>query len=161
MPVNKERSSDFYNRLSRWIVDVKQHEVTKIVEIVEHAKVVLKAAETIPEEKVKQFIDNFNYDLHEFYQQYQEQAKHSIYLGLMNESFWALMENITDKSQVEWAELSEDFQHQGEYTTGDYIGFGIIECQKCHHILHISHLTEITDCLHCGHNHFTRKSLTP
>ncbi len=159
--MNKDKGSDFYNRLSEWITDVKQHEITEIVELVEHAKVILKAAETIPEEKVKQFIDNFKYDLFEFYQQYQEQAKHSVYLGLMNESFWAVMANITDKSQVEWAELSEDFQHNGDYQTGDVIGFGIIECKKCHKTLQINHLTEITACLHCGHDHFIRQSLTP
>jgi len=158
---DKEVGSDFYHRMSQWLTDVKQHELTKIVELVEHAKVVLQAAEAIPEEKVKQFIANFQYDLHEFYKQNQKQAKHSIYLGLMNESFWALMANITDKSQVEWAELCEDFDHKGDYQTGDLIGFGVVECKKCHKTLQINHLSELGDCLHCGHQHFFRQSLTP
>lgn len=157
----KNTWSDFYHRLSQWLTDVKQHEVTHVVELVEHAKVVLKAAEALPEEKVQQFIENFKYDLHEFHRQNQEQIKHSIYLGLMAESFWAVMANITDKSQVEWAELCEDFEHDGDYQVGDAIGFGIIECKQCHHTLLINHLSEISECLHCGHGHFIRQSLTP
>ncbi|GLX77517.1 DUF1451 domain-containing protein [Thalassotalea insulae] len=159
--MKKEQEQDFYSRLSQWVLDVKQHEVTQIVELVEHAKLLLKAAEMIPEEKIKQFIDNFKYDLHEFYQQHQEQAKHSLYLAIMNESFWAVMANITDKSQVEWAELCDDFDHNGDYRSGDYIGFGVLECQNCHHSLQITHLCQIKDCLHCGHQHFVRQSLTP
>jgi len=153
--------TDFYQRLATWISDVKKHEVTQVVELVEQAKVILSAAEAIPEEKIKQFIDNFKYDLHEFYQQNQQEAKHSLYLALMNESFWTLLVNITDKSQVEWAELCEDFDHDGDYQQGDYIGFGLLQCKQCHKNLLISHLSKVNECLHCGHQHFTRKSLTP
>lgn len=153
--------SDFYDRLSQWLTDVKQHEVTQIVELVEHAKVIIKAAEALPEDKIKQFVENFKWDLHDFYQQSQEEIQHSLYLGLMNESFWAVMANITDKSQVEWAELCEDFDHSGDYQVGDAIGFGILECKKCHKRINISHLSEVAPCLHCGNHHFVRHSLTP
>lgn len=157
----KNTWSGFYHRLSQWLTDVKKHEVTQMIELIEHAKVILRTAEEIPEEKIQQFINNFKYDLYEFHQQNQEQIKHSIYLGLMAESFWAIMANITDKSQVEWAELCDDFTHDGDYQVGDAIGFGIIECQKCHHTLQINRLSEISECLHCGHEHFIRLSLTP
>jgi hypothetical protein len=157
----KKKLADFYQDLAQWLTDVKKHEVTQVIELIEHAKTLMKAAEEIPEDKLKQFIENLKYDLHEFYQQNQEQAKHSIYLGLMKESFWAVMANITDKSQVEWAELSEDFDHDGVYQTGDVIGFGILECQHCHHTQQITHFSKVNNCLHCGHKYFLRKSLTP
>lgn len=158
---NKTELANFHQNLSQWLTEVKKHEVTQVVELVEHAKVLAKAAESIPEEKLKQFIANFKYDLREFYQQNQEQAKHSIYIGLMKESFWAVMANITDKSQVEWAEICEDFVHEGDYKSSDVIGFGLLECKKCHHTQQISHFSVVDDCLHCGHSHFLRKSLTP
>jgi len=158
---DKNTLADFHQSLSQWLTDVKKHEVTQVVELIEHAKVLIKAIEDIPEEKVKQFIENFTFDLHEFYQQTQQEMKHSIYLGLMKESFWAVMSNITDKAQVEWAELSEDFQHNGEYHRNDIIGFGVLECQKCHKTQQINHCTLVGSCLHCGHEHFIRKSLTP
>ncbi|MGB1197649.1 MAG: zinc ribbon-containing protein [Thalassotalea sp.] len=153
--------TDFYHKLSLWLTDVKQHEVTQVVELVEQAKIILAAAEAIPEEKLTQFIDNFIYDLHEFYRQNQEQAKHSIFLALMNESFWALMSKVTDKSQVEWAELSEDFKHNGAYQEGDIVGFGKLTCVKCQKSLLISHLTTVNACLYCHHSHFIRESLSP
>ena len=153
--------SQIYGRLSNWLTDVKRHELTHVVELVEHSKMLLRAAEQLPEEKIDQFVDNLVYDLKEFYLQHQQEAKHSLYLSLMSESFWAVMANITDKSQVEWAELLDDFEHDGLYQQGDIIGFGIIECTQCQKTLQISHLTKISECLHCGHHYFFRKSLTP
>ncbi|XQW85973.1 zinc ribbon-containing protein [Thalassotalea piscium] len=158
---NKTLFDDFYNKLSVWLTDVKQHEVTQIVELVEEAKVVLSAAESIPEDKVKQFIDNFKYDLHEFYKQNEEEAKHSIFLGLMNESFWAALAEITDQSQVEWTELGDDFELKGDYQVGDYIGFGKLICAKCHESVIILHPTKVTECINCHHTHFIRESLSP
>lgn len=159
--MEQEYFSQFYSRLSSWLTDVKRNEITHIVELVEHAKTVALAAEQIPEEKLQQFISNFIFDLREFYLQNQQQMQHSIYLDLMSESFWAVMANITDKSQVEWAELTDDFKHDGLYQTGDMIGFGQLECTQCKKTLLISHLSEIGDCLYCGHHYFFRKSLTP
>ncbi|GHE80039.1 zinc ribbon-containing protein [Thalassotalea profundi] len=159
--LNKPVITDFYQKLSVWLTDVKKHEVTQIVELVEQAKVILSSAESIPEEKIKQFIENFKYDLHEFYLSNQEQAKHSIFLALLNESFWALLVKITDKSQVEWAELCEDFDHNGDYKEGDIIGFGKLTCVNCHHSLLISRLSQVSKCLHCNHDHFIRESLSP
>jgi len=150
-----------YDQLVKWFDDIKQHEITDIITVVEKAKAIVIAAENLPEEKIKQFVENFRYDLREFHQQYQSQVKHSLYLGLLNERFWSTLANITDKSQVEWAELNEDFQHHSLYHSGDYIGFGELECQQCHQTMLLSHLTEITDCFTCGGNSFIRKGLTP
>ena len=66
---DKNMFADFYQNLAEWLTDVKKNEVTQAVELIEHAKVLVKAAEEIPEEKIKQFIENFKYDLNEFYQQ--------------------------------------------------------------------------------------------
>ncbi|MFD1621098.1 zinc ribbon-containing protein [Thalassotalea marina] len=159
--MDKDRFSDFYQGMAQWLTDVKKHEVTQIVELVEQAKALLVAMEQLPEEKMKQFVDNFTYDLHEFYLQNQEQAKHSIYLALMRESFWALMAKITDQSQVEWAELTDDFKHHGVYKSGDVIGFGLLQCRQCRQSTPVTHMAKVVDCIHCGHNEFTRISLTP
>jgi hypothetical protein len=151
----------FYQKMSQWIEDSKQHEITQIVLLVETAKAYLAAAESLPELRVKQFVDNFKYDLAEFYQQYQSQMKHSVYIGLLNENFWAKLAQMTDLAQVEWTELGDDFQHQGVYKSGDVIGFGKLECQQCGNALAIFHPSEVSDCLQCGGNSFVRRSLTP
>lgn len=87
--------------------------------------------------------------------------KHSIYLGLMKESLWTVMVNITDKPQVEWAVLCEDFKHDGDYKTNDVIGFGVLQCKQCLKTQQITSFSKVHDCLHCSNNHFLRKSLTP
>ena len=161
MTNTSRNSHTIYDQLADWLNDIKQHELNDIVELVEKAKAVIISAQSIPEEKVKQFTDNFKYDLHEFYQQNQSQAKHSIYLGLLNETFWSNLAQLTDKSQVEWAEIADDFEHQGLYHSGDYIGFGELECQKCHQSITLYHLTQISDCVNCGGTGFVRKALTP
>lgn len=159
--MKKDSFSDFYQDMSDWLTDVKKHEVTQLVELVEQAKSIILAMEELPESRVKQFVANFKYDLQEFYAQNQKEVKHSIYLSLMKESFWAIMANITDKSQVEWAEIPDDFQHNGVYSTGDVIGFGMLECQQCHKATAVTHMTVVEKCIYCGHDRFIRESLTP
>ncbi|WP_440875496.1 zinc ribbon-containing protein [Thalassotalea sp. PLHSN55] len=157
---HKNAIENIYGKLSEWLSDVQAHELTSVVELVEKTKQYAKAAEALPEEKVKQFIDNFNYDLNQFYQLNQQQAEHSLYLGVLNETFWQLLAKMTDKSQVEWAELSEDFAHKGHYQCGDIIGFGDLKCDQCEQSVAISHLTTVSECIHCGGTAFTRLPYT-
>lgn len=160
----KEQQSRFqavYQKLQVWLEDTNQHEMRSVIELITQAKNMLIAAEQIPEQQVKQFIDNLKYDLNEFYQQYQSDIKHSIYLELLHENVWASLAKITDQSQVEWTELVDDFQHQGEYHVGDYVGFGQLICQQCQHSITYTHANVITDCIECGGQDFQRISLTP
>ena len=147
-----------YENIANWLVDIKEHELTSIVELVEQAKRYLLAAEGLSEQKISQFADNLRFDLKEFYQLNQKQASESVYLSLMNETFWRALAKVTDQSQVEWAELCEDFDHDGIYHQGDYIGFGDLECLSCHHRIAVTHFTEISACFQCNHDKFKRHS---
>jgi ribosomal protein S27E len=150
-----------YQAVVTWAEDVNQHEITEFVEKVAESKLYLQAAEQLPEEKVNQFIDNLRFDLKEFFQQNKLQVKHSLYLGLLNESFWQNMQAITDKSQVEWSELDDDFKHHGEYKSGDFIGFGLLECQHCQEKISYSHAADVADCFACGSSTFIRLPFSP
>ena len=154
-------ANDFYQKINQWFEAIKTHEITDMVEWVEQAKAYIVAAESIPDEKIKQFIDNLKYDLTELYQQNQAEFQHSVYLELMNESLWQNLAEMTDKSQVEWSELMEDFQHDGIYHSGDYIGFGELECTHCHHQHIVSHFSQVNECLKCGGKEFVRHGLMP
>jgi len=160
-PENSRLFSQFHQALNVWLDDVKQHELTQVIDLVEHAKKYMVAAELIPAEKVKQFIDNFSYDLAEFYHQTQQEMKHSVYIALMNETLWQRLAGMTDKSQVEWSELVDDFSHRGVYQQGDYVGFGELICTKCQHSLIINHLSEVNTCSHCAGEEFIRRGLAP
>ena len=153
--------TEVYNSSRQWLVDVNKHQLIQMIDFVENAKLICSAAEAIPEDKIKQFIGGFSYDLHAFYLRCQVQIQHSIYLGLINEYLWRISVNITDKSQVEWAELGQDFYHHGYYQQGDLIGFWLLLCKKCQNTQLISHLTTVDECVHCGHGHFFRQSFNP
>lgn len=156
-----ENRDGFATKLSNWLNDVKEHEMTDLVEFIETVKAYAFAAEALPEERVKQFVDNFRYDLKEFYHMWQQDDKDTIYEGLLNEVWWDSLAKMTDKSQVEWAELTDDFEHNGEYFTGDYIGFGEIECCECHEKLTLLHFSEVPVCANCGKGKFFRHGLAP
>ena len=161
MTNKKEYLMEVYQDLSNWLDEMKTIQKPKITELVKRAKMYVNAAENMSEEKVNQFADNLKHDLHDFYQQNQSQAKHSIYLGLLNETLWSNLAQLTDKSQVEWAELVEDFEHDGIYKTGDIIGFGELVCQDCDEKIHIMHVSEVAPCAECGGESFIRLPLDP
>ncbi|MBA6389350.1 hypothetical protein H4J38_01005 [Colwellia sp. BRX10-3] len=161
MKQDQSSIKEVYQKLQAWLEDTKDNEVRSIASLLEQAKAIVIAAEQIPEQKVKQFIANLKYDLSDFYQQYQADIKHSVYLDILNESLWENLAKITDKSQVEWSELMDDFQHQDGYHVGDYVGFGQLQCQACQHCVIYSHANVVTDCIACGGKDFNRLSLTP
>lgn len=152
---------DLYQALVTWAEDVNQHEITDFIKKVAQSKLYLQAAEKLPEEKVKQFVDNLRFDIREFIQQNEIHAKDSLYLGLLKESFWNNMQAITDKSQVEWSEFDDDFKHHGEYQSGDFIGFGFLECKNCHEKITYSHASDVIDCFSCSGNSFIRLPFSP
>ena len=161
MNQEKEYLIKAYQDLSNWLEEVKEIQKPRINEFIKQVKSYANAAENMSEEKVEQFINNLTYDLHDFYQQNKAQAKHSIYLGLLEETLWENLAQLTDKSQVEWAELVEDFSHDGIYKVGDVIGFGELVCQQCDEKIQILHVSEVAVCAKCGGREFIRLPLKP
>lgn len=161
MSQQKDYFADIYHKLNSWLEEVKTEQTPRIEEFIKQAKLYAGAAEAMSEEKLQQFAENLRYDLHDFYQQNRSQAKHSVYLALLNEAVWDNLAKLTDKSQVEWSELVDDFKHDGHYQSGDIIGFGEIECQECHEKLTIMHPSVISECIKCGSDNFTRLPLKP
>lgn len=157
----QSKTGSLYDELAAWLEDVKQHELTDFISVVEQVKAFAGAAEAIPAEKVTQFIDNFKYDLHQFATLAQHEVDNSVYVGLVKEQFWQKLADITDRSQVEWAELDDDFKHHGHYQVGDYIGFGELQCVNCDQSLMIFHNSKVSECANCGGHEFIRKPFTP
>ncbi|MEI6894816.1 MAG: hypothetical protein V5789_09350 [Colwellia sp.] len=153
--------ADIYQKLNDWLDEIKSQQKPHIDEFVKQAKLYATAAEAMTEEKLQQFTDNLKYDLHDFYQLNSSQVKNSLYLGLLNEALWDNLAQLTDKSRVEWAELIEDFNHDGVYKSGDFIGFGELQCEQCDKKTTILYCSEIGDCVQCGSTHFVRLPLNP
>ncbi|MBL4823129.1 MAG: zinc ribbon-containing protein [Colwellia sp.] len=161
MTKRKEYLMEVYQKLSDLLDEMKELQKPRVNELIKQAKLYAKTAEGMTEEKLNQFLNNLKYDLYDFYQQNQAEIKHSTYLSLLNETLWRNLAQLTDKSQVEWAELLEDFEHDGIYHVGDIIGFGELVCQQCDEKLHIVHVSEVSACIKCGGDSFTRLPLDP
>ena len=153
--------AEIYRQLNDWLVTGIAQQIPTMNTFIKQARMLAVAAETMSEEKLQQFIENLTYDLHDFYQLNKKQVNNSLYLGLLNETLWDNLAKLTDKSQVEWAELIDDFDHDGIYRRGDIIGFGTLQCEQCDEIMTIMHASEVTDCVHCGASQFFRLPLTP
>ena len=152
---------DIYKKLNAWLVNIKAEQKPNIDEFILQAKNYANAAEEMSEEKLEQFVENLKFDLYDFYLLNRTQVKNSVYLGLLNETMWDNLAKLTDKSQVEWAELVDDFNHDGIYKSGDYIGFGELQCEQCDEKLTIMHFSEIGKCIHCGSTDYIRLPLKP
>ena len=161
MTEKKEYLMEVYQNLSDWLDEVKEIQKPRVDELIKQAKLYAKAAEGMTEDKLNQFTANLKYDLHDFYTQNQTEIKHSIYLNLLNESLWSNLAQLTDKSQVEWSEFYEDIEHEGQYNTGEYIGFGELECKQCHEKSSYSRLSQINNCQHCNGSQFIRNAFKP
>jgi hypothetical protein len=153
--------AEVYHQLNNWLNEVKHEQKPRITELLRQTKQYAIAAENMSEEKIQQFVENMKYDLRDFYILNKTQAEHSVYLGLLNETLWDTLAKLTDKSQVEWAEITEDFTHDGIYQSGDFIGFGELACEDCDNLFTVSHYIEIIPCTNCGHTRFTRTPLQP
>jgi DNA-directed RNA polymerase subunit RPC12/RpoP len=78
---------------------------------------------------------------------------------MWTEELWEQLSQITDKTQVEWAELLEDFRHQGVYYQGEYVGMGRYRCSQCQQSIDYTHPAELLCCSHCGGVQFFRDGL--
>lgn len=161
MDNEKDYFNVIYRQLNEWFVEVKNQQGPTLKKFIAQAKEYAGAAEAMSEEKLQQFMQNLKYDLHEFYILNKADAQSSVYLGLLNETLWDNLAKLTDKSQVEWAELAEDFEHDGTYQTGDFIAFGELKCQACEQKTTITHFSQISNCIHCNHAYFERLPLNP
>jgi len=79
--------------------------------------------------------------------------------SMWTEELWLQLSQITDKTQVEWAELLDDLHHQGVYYQGEYVGMGRYRCSACHESIDYTHPAELLSCFNCRGVQFFRDGL--
>ncbi|MDN3652562.1 hypothetical protein QWY77_07260 [Thalassotalea ponticola] len=158
MSEKKQHYDSLVERVNDWLGQAAPAEMKSIEQWVEKAEQLLDAAAQVSVTEYQLSIDSFKRDLLGFYHSYQHDAQHSTYLANLQEGMWHHLANLTDQTQIEWAEFVADVEHDGVYKTGDVIGFGQLVCMQCRHVIDICHATEVTDCPKCGHNRFIRQA---
>ncbi|RTR37055.1 hypothetical protein EKG38_20360 [Shewanella canadensis] len=86
---------------------------------------------------------------------------HSPTMITVENTLWHWLSGITDRSQIEWHEVIQDFKHQGHYMSGEIVGQGTMVCTNCGHEMRIEFPGVIPDCPQCDKGEFTREALAP
>jgi predicted RNA-binding Zn-ribbon protein involved in translation (DUF1610 family) len=76
-------------------------------------------------------------------------------------TLWHWLSEISDRSQVQWHELAQDFKHHGFYKAGEIVSQGNMVCTQCGHGMTIDFPSVIPSCPECDGEEFTREPLAP
>ncbi len=107
------------------------------------------------EQFLKRDIANFLHDKNDL------DLSHSPTMITVENTLWHWLSCITDRSQIEWHEVLQDFKHQGHYQSGEIVNQGKMVCTHCSHEMKIEFPGIIPDCPQCDKSDFTREALAP
>ncbi|MBT1444638.1 hypothetical protein KJI95_08885 [Shewanella sp. JM162201] len=91
----------------------------------------------------------------------QDSISHSPSFIALENTLWHWLAEITDRSQLEWHELAQDFKHHGYYQSGEIVSQGRMVCTSCGHGMDIEFASTIPDCPECDNDEFIREALAP
>lgn len=76
-------------------------------------------------------------------------------------TLWHWLGEISDRSQVEWHELANEFKHHGFYQAGEIVSQGRMICNGCGHETEVQFASTIPSCSVCDGKEFSREALMP
>lgn len=144
-----------------WLGGTGVNERKNLTEFFDRSKQWWNTAAELSKDEFAQASTYFKRDLMMFYRHYQQDLEQSDYVQSVKESMWRELAELTDKSQIEWQELKKDFDHEGVYRAGEWIGMGIIVCKSCHYRMEFVHPETLSTCPQCNGSTFLREALAP
>ena len=136
------------NQLSDAVRQAKEQQVTQLFELGETIKAYLKAGSDLTAYETTLFLETLK-----------RQSAEEELPSLWPEALWYELSQVTDKTQLEWQELAQDFRHKGVYFQGEMVGMGRYRCEKCLTHIDYTHPAELLACSHCGGVQFFREGL--
>lgn len=159
--------SDFYKKYQRWLAEFNRNMQqnpdnydNQLVKFADTLKAYIKAGKDLSAYETRLFIETLKRQWSE--QQDSEKdipASEQEAPSLWPEALWQELSNITDKTQLEWQELTQDFKHQGVYFQGEMVGMGRYRCSNCYQHIDYTHPTELLACSNCDGVQFYREGL--
>ncbi|WNO62065.1 zinc ribbon-containing protein [Rheinheimera sp. MMS21-TC3] len=144
--------TDFTNTLQQ----AEQRQLDNMINLVEQLKAYIKAGQDLSVYETDLFIETLK-------RQWQEHADAEdapdTVPSFWPEALWQALSAITDKSQVEWQELAQDFKHKGIYHQGEVVGMARYRCTNCLQHIDYTHPSELVACTQCGGIQFHREGL--
>ncbi|AWB68292.1 hypothetical protein C2869_18555 [Saccharobesus litoralis] len=149
------------NKLNDWLDDVEKHEIADIAKGVEFLKEWANTGFEVSAEQVQRKMQWLTRDLQTFYQDYQTEVNESLYYRSMKDRLWHTLAEMTDKTQLEWRNITADFSHEGNYQAGEEIAIGELICKQCGNKHRVEYVQTIQPCTECEHKHFIRLNALP
>ncbi|MCJ8271687.1 MAG: hypothetical protein MJK04_20095 [Psychrosphaera sp.] len=144
-----------------WLGNSTNNEMKNLVDFFDRSGEWWATAKELTTEEFAQKSVYLKRDLMMFYRHYQQDMAESDFFRAVKESAWKELADMTDKAQIEWQELEQDFRHQGIYKKGEWVGMGTIVCKSCHYKMEFVHPEELPACPECGESTFLREALAP
>jgi hypothetical protein len=144
-----------------WLGNSTNNEMKNLVHFFDRSGEWWATAKELTSDEFAQKSTYLKRDLLMFYRHYQQDMAESNFVQAIKESAWKELADMTDKAQIEWQELEQDFRHQGIYKKGEWVGMGTIVCKSCHYKMEFVHPEELPACPDCGESTFLREALAP
>ena len=151
--------AEFKKKYQQWLAvltdtleQAGQRQLDNMLEFSEILQAYLKAGKDLSAYESQLFVETLK-------QQWQAANTAEQAPSMWSEELWQQLSQITDRTQVEWVELLEDFNHQGVYYQGEYVGMGRYRCSQCQQSIDYTHPAELLCCATCGGVQFFRDGL--
>jgi hypothetical protein len=159
--------SDFKKKYQKWLDEFNQdmqknpnNYDSQLVKFIDTLKNYLKAGRDLSAYETRLFIETLKRQWQEQQQAEAESAEPEQQVpSLWPEALWQELSGITDKTQLEWQELAQDFKHHGVYFQGEIVGMGRYRCSNCYQHIDYTHPAELLPCSECSGVQFYREGL--
>jgi DNA-directed RNA polymerase subunit RPC12/RpoP len=157
--------ADFVKKYQKWLSEfndrltqLERRQLDNMVKFGEQFKAFIKASKDLSAYETTLFVETLKRQWQEHSEQEREKEA-SEAPSLWPEALWQELSSITDKSQLEWQELAQDFKHQGVYYQGEVVGMGRYRCSHCLAHIDYTHPGELLACSQCAGVQFFREGL--
>jgi hypothetical protein len=143
-----KKYQDWLSALSAALQQTRLQQVQQLFTLSETVKAYFKAGADLTAYETQLFVETFK-----------RQSSEDQLPSLWPEALWYELSQVTDKTQLEWQELTSDFAHQGHYQAGEDVGMGLYCCEACQATLPYYHPAVLVVCPSCGGALFQRQGL--
>lgn len=145
----KQKYQNWLDELAAMLNQGRQQQVDNLLSFADTIKAYVKAGKELTAYETQLFLETFK----------RQSAEVEDTPSLWPETLWYELSLITDTTQIEWQELMQELEHQGQYRKGEDVGMGLYQCQQCLQHQAFYHPGQLEACVYCKGELFSRQGL--
>ncbi|SEA62172.1 zinc ribbon-containing protein [Alkalimonas amylolytica] len=149
----KKKYQAWLTQLADMVSSAEKESVDQLMELNKQIRAYFQAGKDLTAHETRLFVETLKRQWQDTDAEADEQP------SLWPEALWYELAQITDRSQVEWQEILEDFRHKGVYFQGERVGMGCYRCDNCGERHNYYHPSELLACTNCGGVSFNREGV--